>query len=423
MLSDEQVIEMVRSRLASDLADLVPPPSLLDRVRAQTGPRFAKGSDHRPFRPTELITAALSCVVVLAVAAGALALLRSSRPSSQATGSSGLQALVGKLGVFDTTQTAAAGAYNAQTKRRFFARLTPIARWTRAVPVSGGATVYLYVTRSGAGYGLGATERSSTQGVGSCCLTARDLDHPRGPAIQSGYQSGHYDTVYYEVVPNRVARVRWFFPMNPEFVGGGPVPQFSHALTVTAPVHDNVAAIRIPQRGAPTHEYWQDASGRVLASTALRFPGPKPTPGSVTAAIKTQDQAIQRSIAVHHLLSLRITSPRAATRLAAILRSVSPAQAKRLLPELQALSTTFTKAALAVSSKKPSSATQKQAQRDWVAGTQGLATPAPFLAGLADILYHRETATIALRRQQTRVVESDRLRAKADKILHIATSS
>ncbi len=58
-----------------------------------------------------------------------------------------------------------------------------------------------------------------------------------------------------------------------------------------------------------------------------------------------------------------------------------------------------------------------------VAGTQGLARPAPFIAGLADIVGHRDTATIAFRHQQKRVVESDRLRAKADTILHILSNT
>lgn len=423
MLSDEQVIEMVRGRLTNDLSDLAPAPDLLDRVRDQTRSRSRRGPRldglSRRRGPIALV---LSCVLVLAVAAGALALLHSSprTSGSSVSSSSGLRGLVGKLSVFGKPQTSAARTYNGQIARRPFATgLLP--QLTRAVPISGGATVYLYVLRSGAGYAIGAAERTATNGVGSCCLTARAIGHPRGPAIESGYQPGHHDTIYYEVVPNGVARVRWFFPMEPQFVGGGPVPQFSSALTVIAPVRDNIAAIEIPQRGAPTHEYWLATDGRVLASTVFRPDQQKRTHGSVTAAINAQDRAIQHSLAAQHLLALHITSARAAGQLASRLRGITPAQARRLIPELEAFSTTLGEAALAVSSKTPSTATQKQAQRDWVAGAQGLARPAPFLAGLSDILGHRKTATIALRRQQTRVVESDRLLAHANKILHIRT--
>ena len=425
MLSDEQVIEIVRGRLTSDLTDLVPCPDLLDRVRDQTRSRSSRRGrlDWLSMRRGP-IAVLLSCVVALTVAAGALELLHSSprfRGSSVAA-SPGLRGLVGKLNVFSKPQTIAARTYNGQIMRRPFGTgLVP--RLTRAVPISGGATVYLYVLRSGAGYGIGAAERTATNGVGGCCLTAQAIGRPRGPAIESGYQPGHHDTVYYEIVPNGVARVRWFFPMQPLFAGGGPVPQFSSALTVTAPVRDNIAAIQIPQRGAPTHEYWLATDGHVLASTVLRPDQQKRTPGSVAAAIKVQDRAIERSLAAHHLLALHITSARAADQLASRLRGITPAQARRLIPELEAFSTTLGEASLAVSSKKPTTAAQKRAQRDWVAGAQGLAHPAPFLAGLGDILGHRKTATIALRRQQTRVVESDRLLARADKILHIPTTN
>ena len=42
------------------------------------------------------------------------------------------------------------------------------------------------------------------------------------------------------------------------------------------------------------------------------------------------------------------------------------------------------------------------------------------LAGLGDIAEHRNTAAIALRSAQKAIITSDRLRAKAEQLLHIS---
>jgi hypothetical protein len=424
MLSDEQVMRIVRVRLDHDLADLLPTEDLLDRVRDQARDSRPRAVRHRRSpRRGDVLALSLS-VVVVAIVAGALVTIggsRHPRGAAVSTGS-GLPTLLAKLSVFHGPQTAAAKAYNRRASRHAAGPVgrAGIGRLTRAVPVSGGATVYLFVARTGSTYGLGIAERDGDgDGVGTCCMTTQELSRPHGPAIESGYVPGDRHTVYYEVVPNGVAHVRWEFPRQPIYAGGGPVPQFRRALVVTVAVQDNVAAIRIPERGNPTHETWLDANGHALASTGLSTGTVESTPGTVTSAIKAQDQRIQRLIIDHGLAGLNLTSTADARILASTLLTYSPAQARRLLPGLQELRPQLSRAALVVESKKASTPTQQRAQRDWVTGTQGLVNSLP-LAGLSDIAYHRNTAAIALRSAQITIIKGDRLRAEAEQLLHIS---
>ena len=50
MLSDEQLVARIRTELRSELADLNPPPDLLDRLRepAENDGRSQRGSGERP---------------------------------------------------------------------------------------------------------------------------------------------------------------------------------------------------------------------------------------------------------------------------------------------------------------------------------------------------------------------------------------
>jgi hypothetical protein len=427
MLSDEQVMRIVRVRLEHDLADLLPPEDLLDRVRDHAHSRRPWAVHRRRWqRGGGVLALSLSVVVVVVIVAGALVTIGGSRqPRGAATSTgSGVPALLAKLSVLHGPQTAAARAWDTRASRHAAGPLgrPRIRRLTRAVPVSGGAMVYLVVSRTGSSYGLGIVERDANgDGTGTCCLTAHDLTRPRGPEVESGYLPGDRHIVYYEVVPDGVARVRWEFPRDPIYAGGGPIPQFRHALTVTVTVHDNVAAISIPERGYPTHETWLGADGHALASVALSTGAVRSTPGSVTSAIKTQDQKIQRFITAHGLAGLNLTSAADARNLAATLLAYSPAQAKKLIAGLQELRPQLGRAASVVESKKASTPTQKRAQRDWVMGTQGLVNSLP-LAGLSDIVDHRDTATIALRHAQKTIIESNRLRAHAEQLLHISDS-
>ena len=186
---------------------------------------------------------ALSVVVVVVIVAGALVTIGGSRHPRGAAASAGVRGLLASLSVLQGPQTAAAKAYDRQASQHAAGPLgrAVIRRLTRAVPISGGARVYLLVSRTGSTYGLGIAERDAAAGgTGSCCLTAGELSRPHGPAVESGDAPGHRHTVYYEVVPDGVAHVRWEFPRDPIYAGGGRFPQFRHALTVTVAVHDNV---------------------------------------------------------------------------------------------------------------------------------------------------------------------------------------
>ena len=73
--------------------------------------------------------------------------------------------------------------------------------------------------------------------------------------------------MYFEIVPDGVARVRWTFPRHPIEPLGVPnrlIPVFARALTVTVPVHDNVAAIKLPQRGLATTDTWYAPNGHAI---------------------------------------------------------------------------------------------------------------------------------------------------------------
>ena len=120
----------------------------------------------------------------------------------------------------------------------------------------------------------------------------------------------------------------------------------------------------------------------------------------------------------HGLPGLNLTSTADARHLVSTLLTYSPAQAKRLLLVLPGLRFQLTRAAFVVENKKASTPTQKRAQRDWVTGTQGLVNGLPY-AGLGDIAEHLNTAAIALRHAQRMIIKSDRLRAKAEQLLHI----
>jgi hypothetical protein len=139
----------------------------------------------------------------------------------------------------------------------------------------------------------------------------------------------------------------------------------------------------------------------------------------VTSAIKAQDRQMLRFVTDHDLTGLNLTSAAIARNLVSELLLYSLAQAKKLMPGLQGLRVQLSHAALVVESKKALTPTQQRAQRDWVTGTQGLADSVP-LAGLGDIADHRNTAAIALRNAQKMIIECDKLRGKAEQLLHIS---
>jgi sortase A len=80
MLNDEQVMRSIRVRLEYELADLVPPADLFDRVRDQAGDgRRANTWRSASRRRGELVALSMSVLVVVVVAAGALLMFGNAR--------------------------------------------------------------------------------------------------------------------------------------------------------------------------------------------------------------------------------------------------------------------------------------------------------------------------------------------------------
>ncbi len=76
----------------------------------------------------------------------------------------------------------------------------------------------------------------------------------RGP----GFAPQRPRTLYFEIVPDGVARVRWVFPRQVvgEFQPSTPAAVYPRPLTVNVPVRHNVAALELPPRGPATTETW-----------------------------------------------------------------------------------------------------------------------------------------------------------------------
>lgn len=231
----------------------------------------------------------LSILVVIAIVAVALTLHHQTTPATVApaarapratsTQAAAERALVDELGILRRPQTAAARAFNtsrlAPPSARMF-RLIPSS--TRLVRLPDHSKLFLYLARDvhaprpGSRVpfaGLGFRERSPSSGTGACCLSARVLRQPRGAANGDYFASGAHPAaiVYFEIVPDGVAHVRWVFPRHPSYYGTGETSTTTlRPLTVTIAVHDNVAAIKLPQRGIATIVTWLAADGRVIAT-------------------------------------------------------------------------------------------------------------------------------------------------------------
>jgi hypothetical protein len=90
------------------------------------------------------------------------------------------------------------------------------------------------------------------------------------------------------VVPDGVAKVKFVFPRQPQ-PGNFAGPIYRHSLTVSVPVHDNVAAVQIDrQAGLPAPMIWYAADGEVIkrlnnpagANRVVPTPQPGPRPRS-----------------------------------------------------------------------------------------------------------------------------------------------
>ncbi len=280
---------------------------LLDAERREAAREETHGAGEarRWRRFSGVLVPLLGAAIAIVVAGGALLLApgHKATPSRWSAANAGVRSLVGELGVLRRSQTAADRALYAGRSRAEQSPSTPldqsIRRLTRVIRLPDDGRIFLYVVASGRGpfpSGLGYEERSQTDGFGACCITAHNLRGPRGPGPNAETFAGHRTQLYFEIVPDGVARVRWMFPRFGHLalpLGVSVPPPFKTALTVTVPVHDNIAAVTLPQRGTAARDTWYAADGRVIADKIFRVPTQPPSP-RVAPAIRAQLKVFDR---------------------------------------------------------------------------------------------------------------------------------
>jgi hypothetical protein len=254
--------------------------------RMAEGTRPRRHRSRRTLPSTGALAVASTVAVAIMIMVGAVTLAggrgaQVSRPAGRGVHTSRpagrspeVQALVAELGILRQPQTAAARAFNkSKYARRAMApqhHLVP--GLTRLVRLPFDGKLYIYVEPSisrGSRYGFGFTELNHGAGGGECCITARGLRLPSGPGPAVSGSGPHRPQQYFEIVPDGVTRVRWVFPRHRQVPPNAVDRQTEPALkplTVTVAVHDNVAAVRLPQRGTVTRDTWFAADGRVIAT-------------------------------------------------------------------------------------------------------------------------------------------------------------
>lgn len=259
--------------------------------RYGSGRRRASGSVRRrgwrSVPSSGSLAVAGGALVTVAVAAGALVLVNARRTDSQKSAGSPSQvaALVSELAILREPQSAQARAFNTSrvVMRMRQRAITPPQRLipglTRVAELPGGVRLFLYVSSPAAGprqYGLGYYQTLyDGLGGGACCITASALRHPHGPSPDQYASGRHRTTLYFEIVPDGVTRVRWVFPRRALYPPGAPTQTFAAPLLVTVAVHGNIAARKLPQRGEAKEDTWYGADGRVIASYTATGGRPK----------------------------------------------------------------------------------------------------------------------------------------------------
>ena len=183
------------------------------------------------------------------------------------------RALINELGILRKPQNAAARRFNTDPKlgARLAQHIPFVAGLTRAVQLPDRVIFYLYVAqrsvidlprmhrKSVRNGGLGVVVRAPYQGFGECCLTPDGLNRPVGPQSEPYTMSQKPDWLYIELVPDKVASVRWTFTTNSR------VNPSTRRRTVTVPVHNNIAAATLPNAGRPKIDTWYNARGQPIA--------------------------------------------------------------------------------------------------------------------------------------------------------------
>jgi hypothetical protein len=297
MLSDEQMIERIRSELHRELAVVEPPAGFLDHLWEQaesTNPRPKRAigrrfgaSRPRGVRAGAVSTLAAAAVTIL-IAVGALVLLGGAhnRPARGVAPSA--QPLTNILGVLRRPQTkvdrdpfllqrplfrSSLLRGTLGTPEPALIRLATITPWGAKVflvpmkPPTQAAIAKLPPrqrtraeqkrAREGSGARLGLFTVGN-DGGGTCCATAETIEQA-GAAMWGGTSSL---TQLVLVVPDNVAKVTVLIPRQE----GRGVRILRRSLSLSAKVHNNVVAIEIDRLVDDPLQYmiWYGPTGRVV---------------------------------------------------------------------------------------------------------------------------------------------------------------
>jgi hypothetical protein len=284
MMTDEQLIERIRTALEEEAAGLHPPTNLLERLRSAPAP-------HRQpaFRPppgaagTVALLASVFVVAAVVVALVSLGQGRSSPPgvSSVPAGTpAGARALIARMAVLRRPQTRAdrlPASVSAQLRTGVGPDVVPsLTRLAATINAGAGplaaVDIYVVVGRpagypvdivttvavadpAGHPYVLGSPEVVDEQ-------TAIATQGLTGGAVGSAGSPDGTRGVNVGVVPDGVSRVKWVFG-GPTGVTGKSPP--GPPVTVYPKVESNVAVSRAVGLGVSSAT-WYGPSGRVIAS-------------------------------------------------------------------------------------------------------------------------------------------------------------
>lgn len=302
-LSDEQLIERIRSELHAELARINPPGDLLDWVwkDAESSSLESACRDQRTrmrsmFASVPLLVSVIVAVVVGAVALTALKHGGASKSTSAGSAGSSRRELISILGVLRSAQTEPRLNFDVvpRQERQESAAIDgepdlPLIRFATTAPW--GEKLYLVpmkpptdaararLTRQQPEFArMLSRVRSRGETIGFYSAHGvRDLGN--APSIESGQamvvdddrlspgifpitESRSTQSRFILIVPNGVARVEFYFPPQAVRVGG---PIYRTSITATVPVHGNVAAaqVMLPHAELPAL-IWYAADGTVI---------------------------------------------------------------------------------------------------------------------------------------------------------------
>ncbi len=296
---------------------------ILTLEKQLVGAARRRGRTPRRLNAGTLASVAAAAVAV-AVAAGALLLLGGrSRPTSPATAKpSGLHQLTDILGVLRRPQTKTDLRILRQSRLLSSpgilinsgkvdvasARLATITPWGSRVLV---ALMYSEAKSKATASHLPRALDPRTGLLveadhgSSCCGTARSIEAAGAVSLDGAGRSfagGSAAIRVYAVVPDGVAKVAFYSPAQSVPAGG---PTYPHSLTVTVPVHGNVAAVELHREccNIPLM-VWYGADGQVIkrvgnfAAASHRQRPPQPSPPTALSRAALRNPATPNPVTV-----------------------------------------------------------------------------------------------------------------------------